>query len=141
MLPTKQVILVRTDLKMPVGKIAAQVSHASMAFITKNEKLYGCDMFSAKGKPLKRFIKYFEGDFAEEFDQWIQQDYTKVCLAVPSEDEMLEIYMYALEQKLEAHLITDNGRTCFNNIKTNTCLGIGPHFIDKFDITKHLKLL
>lgn len=141
MLPTKQVIVVRTDLKMPVGKIAAQVSHATMAFLTKGNKLYGCDLNSSKGLPLKRLIQYFEGEFAEEVDAWIQNDFTKVCVKIDTEEELLAIHDTATKNGLVSHLVTDNGRTCFNNVPTNTCLCLGPHYIDKFWMTKHLKLL
>jgi PTH2 family peptidyl-tRNA hydrolase len=138
---TKQVIVVRTDLNMPVGKISAQVGHAAGAFMTKDRKLYNTDMVSARGLPIKRLIKEFEGEFADEVEQWIIQDYTKICLAADSEEQLVELYEKALEQGMEAHLIIDNGRTCFNNVLTKTVLAIGPHYVDKFEITSKLRLL
>ena len=37
-MPYKQVILVREDLKLPKGKLAAQVSHASVDATLKSDK-------------------------------------------------------------------------------------------------------
>ena len=37
-MPYKQVILVREDLKLPKGKLAAQCSHASVDTILKSDK-------------------------------------------------------------------------------------------------------
>lgn len=141
MRPTKQVIIVRTDLNMPVGKIAAQVGHASGAFLTKDRKIYRSDLNSPKGLPIKRLVRHFVGEFGDEVEQWIEQDYTKICVAIDSEEGLVRIYEQALALGMEAHLIIDNGRTCFDNILTKTCLGLGPHYIDKFEITRKLKLL
>ncbi len=138
---TKQVIVVRTDLDMPVGKIATQVAHASGAFLTKDRRLHNSDLLSPRGLPLKVLIKYFPGEFGEEVDQWIRNDYTKICLAIDSEEKIRKLYSDAVDAGLEAHLIIDNGRTCFNNVPTVTCLALGPHYLDKFELTKHLKLL
>lgn len=126
---------------MPVGKIAAQVAHASGAFMTKDRHLYNSDIVSAKGFPIKRLIREFEGEFGDEVEQWIAQDYTKVCLAADSEEHLVSLYEQALKLGMEAHLIIDNGRTCFNNVLTKTVLGLGPHYLDKFELTSKLKLL
>lgn len=138
---TKQVIVVNAALNMPVGKIAAQVAHASGAFMTKDRRLYNSDLTSIRGLPVKRLIREFEGEFADEVEQWIMQDYTKVCLAADSEEHLVSLYEKALELGMEAHLIIDNGRTCFNNVLTKTVLGLGPHYVDKFELTSKLKLL
>jgi peptidyl-tRNA hydrolase len=126
---------------MPVGKIAAQVGHASGAFMTINRRLYNCDLLSPKGLPVKRLIREFHGEFGDEVEQWIAQDYTKVCVAANSEEQLDELYEKAKALGMEAHLIIDNGRTCFNNVLTKTVLGLGPHYIDKFELTSKLKLL
>jgi peptidyl-tRNA hydrolase len=139
---TKQVIIVNTALVMPVGKIAAQVAHASGAFMTKDRRLYNSDLCSPRGLPIKRLIREFEGEFGDEVAQWIVQDYTKVCLAADSEEHLVSLYEQALKLGMEAHLIIDNGRTCFNNVLTKTVLGLGPAYVHKFKgLTDHLRLL
>lgn len=126
---------------MPVGKIAAQVAHASGAFMTVDRKLHNCDLRSPKKLPLKRLIRYFEGEFGEEVHQWLSKDYTKICVGIDSEEKIRKLHADAKELGMEAHLIIDNGRTCFDNVPTVTCLGLGPHYVDKFELTRKLRLL
>lgn len=111
----KQVIVVRADLKMGKGKLAAQVAHASLA----------------------SFLK--AGFFAKR--KWLKQGMKKVVVKVSCEKELIEIYEKAKKAKLPCELIRDAGLT---QIKpgTITALGIGPGEDEKIDkITKHLKLL
>lgn len=121
---TKQVIVMRRDLKMRRGKEIAQGSHASMSFLTRRlEK----DIVPCWTKPE---LEWLEGSFA------------KVCVRANSEEELLEIYEKAKEAGLEVHLITDSGRTEFHGVPTNTCLAIGPDYSSKIDpITSELTLL
>lgn len=114
----KQVVVVRADLKMGKGKLAAQVSHASLEAyklaLSKNPK---------------------------ETEEWENSGKAKVVLKVSSEKELLEIYNLAKRAKLPCSLISDAGRTQLEP-GTITCLGIGPveeSFVDK--ITGKLKLL
>lgn len=124
----KQVIVVRKDLNMRKGKIAAQASHASMGAIlnlstTENDKLVVDIAHSA--------VK-----------EWLLGRFTKICLSVDSEEELLEIYQLATDKGLNVKLITDAGLTEFNGIPTKTCLAIGPDYPEKIDpITSNLKLL
>lgn len=129
----KQVIVMRKDLKMRTGKIVAQGSHSSIAFLTNRIKKY------EKGK------SYFGYDFSEyltkEEKEWINGIFTKICVRVNSEDELIEIDKKAKEAGLECHLITDAGLTEFHGIPTKTCLAIGPDESEKIDkITGHLEL-
>lgn len=125
----KQVIVVRKDLNMRKGKIAAQVAHASMAAILKNSS---CDGFSLKLPLIDR----------EAFGQWIFGKFTKICVSVDSEAELFELQKKAEEAGILNALITDCGLTEFHNVPTNTCLAIGPDWPDKIDaITGNLKLL
>lgn len=136
---TKQVIIVRTDLrnssgqKVRSGKLMAQVSHASM------------------GALLKCFRKYKTNDdttvYTCEFGknsvlhEWLEGKFTKICVAVDSEEELLNIYD-SIPDEIPSVLITDCGLTEFNGIPTNTCVGIGPYVSEEIDkITGHLKLL
>lgn len=124
---TKQVIVMRHDLKMRRGKQIAQGSHASMAFLTRRLQKHGqlsMDNFSA----------------AEQ--TWLSASFAKICCRVNSEEELLEIRDKAIAAGLEVHLITDSGKTEFHGVPTNTCLAIGPDEAEKINqVTKHLELL
>lgn len=125
----KQVIVVRKDLNMRKGKIAAQVAHASMGAVL-NYRSYNDDCI--------------EINLTENYalEQWINGLFTKICVSVDSEAELLEIYDNALTAQVNVKLITDAGLTEFNGVPTKTCLAIGPDYPEHIDfLTKHLKLL
>ena len=138
---TKQIIVMRTDLNMRKGKMIAQGSHASMAFLTRNANI---DM---EGYVLPKsddatFVQSFNFNFAKEAKEWMENSFTKICVGVNSEAELDEIYNKAKEAGLTVHMVVDSGRTEFNGVPTKTCLAIGPHYSEKIDaITGNLKLL
>lgn len=134
---TKQVIVVRRDLGMSVGKICAQVSHASMAFLTKE-----MDWFSQSSSSKFRFeTQEYPITETVEIDSWLKSSFRKIVVAVDSEEELLDIHQKALENCLISHLVEDNGLTEFNGVKTKTCVAIGPHKDSRFEgITNHLPL-
>ena len=114
----KQVIVVRTDIKISMGKLAAQVAHASVT-----------SFIEASGK-YPKWVK-----------EWLAQGQKKVVLKVTSEDELLKLYNEAKRLGLPVALIEDAGRTELPP-GTRTALGIGPapsNLIDK--VTGRLKLL
>lgn len=122
----KQVIIIRKDLKMNKGRMVAQGAHASIAVILnemKNSMLYD--------------IKELKLD--EELDPWINKSFVKVCLAVDSEVELLDILNKAKDAGLRTSLIYDDIGI---GERVNTCIAIGPNFSDRIDkIVGHLKLL
>jgi PTH2 family peptidyl-tRNA hydrolase len=119
---TKQIIVIRKDLNMRKGKMVAQGSHASMAFLTRKLQTK---------EPL-----------TQEQEEWLKDSFVKICVSVDSEQELLDIESKAKEQNVECHLITDKGLTEFNNVPTKTCLALGPDKSEILDeITGHLKLL
>ncbi|MEM1619063.1 MAG: peptidyl-tRNA hydrolase Pth2 [Desulfurococcaceae archaeon] len=114
----KQVIVVRTDLKMSKGKLAVQVAHASL---------------------MAAFEAYH--NFREWFIEWWREGQKKVVLKVDSEKELLELYNKVLDKRLPVALVADAGLTELPP-GTTTALAIGPapdHRVD--EITGHLKLL
>ena len=129
----KQVIIMRKDLKMNRGKIAAQAAHASMKiFFDRITDIKLNEDGSAD----------ITIHFNKEMKEWREGPFTKTCLQVHSEEELLEIYKQAQEKDLPVALITDSGQTTFHNVPTNTCIAIGPANRDKIDeITGHLKLM
>lgn len=116
----KQVIVLRKDLNMRKGKMVAQGSHASLAAILKDGKL--------KKHP--------------DVDAWLEGRFTKICVSVDSEEELLEIYNKAGALKLVRSLIRDAGLTEFDGVPTLTAVAVGPGDPAKVDkVTGHLKLL
>jgi PTH2 family peptidyl-tRNA hydrolase len=114
----KMVILVRNDLKMTKGKIAAQVGHAAV----------NCALSIKKKDP-------------KEFDRWMLSGQAKVVLKVSSEKELFEFKAIADAQNLNNSVICDAGRTQLEP-GTTTCLGIGPAASSTLDkITGELKML
>jgi peptidyl-tRNA hydrolase, PTH2 family len=111
----KQVILVRDDLKLPKGKLAAQCSHASVDCTLKSDK--------------------------KIVEDWKKQGGKKVVLKVPDEKELFK-YMSSLEnENIKVSLIKDAGHTVVEP-GTITCLGVGPDDEAKIDnITGKLKMV
>lgn len=128
---SKQVIVMRKDLNMRKGKMVAQGAHASMAAILKIMKFI----------PKDNAMSLNLGNNTA-LEDWIQGRFTKICVSVDSEKELLEVFNKAQEAKLTCALITDAGATEFNGVPTKTCCAIGPVWDDEVDkITGHLKLL
>lgn len=114
----KQVIIVRRDLNMGTGKIAAQVAHAAV-------------MGAEKVKASRR----------EWFNSWFAAGQAKVVVKVKSIEELMDIRMRAEELNLPVVQVHDSGLTQIPS-GTITCVGIGPapsELIDK--VTFELKLL
>lgn len=134
----KQIILIRKDLKMRRGKEIAQGAHASMAVLTNNLigypfKWYLFPLF------LVRFIFLFLNH--RYFRKWLTGKFTKICLTVESEEELLKYYKLAKEKKILCSLIKDAGLTEFGGVPTYTTVAIGPDVPSKIDpITKNLRL-
>ncbi len=131
---TKQVIVIRRDLKTRRGKEIAQGSHASVAFI---------------GHKIRKFLGFFlcrwSGLYALWLTKperaWLMGSFAKVVCQVGSEEELREIHQKAREAGLESHLIIDSGKTEFKGIPTPTACGIGPDYVEKFSgVTDDLKL-
>lgn len=128
----KQVIVIRKDLKMRRGKEIAQGAHASIAFLSNRVRSFYDGIDSGHGGKL---------GVSKAQEEWLRGIFTKICLRVNSEEELLEIDRKAREAGLEVHLITDSGKTEFNGIPTHTCLAIGPDEAEKIDmITSDLEL-
>jgi peptidyl-tRNA hydrolase, PTH2 family len=114
----KQAIVVRNDLKMGKGKVAAQVAHASL---------------SAAEAAQQRKPGWYSG--------WKAEGQAKIVLKVESEEELNQLFQKAKSVGLPASLIQDRGLTQVEP-GTVTCLGIGPGPDPEIDaITGKLKLL
>ncbi|MDY6779778.1 MAG: peptidyl-tRNA hydrolase Pth2 [Halobacteria archaeon] len=111
----KQSIVVRTDLGMGTGKLAAQVAHASL-------------------------LAYHEADEGVR-DDWERGGAKKVVLAADDEGHLLELRDEARVSALPHSLVRDAGHTQVEP-DTLTALGVGPAEEDLVDgVTGHLDLL
>jgi PTH2 family peptidyl-tRNA hydrolase len=119
----KQAIIVRSDLGMGKGKIAAQVAHASLNAI------------------LTAYIE-FGNQLPEDVIAWINGGYPKIVLKVNSENELTMRYMDAsIDCGLLYFLVYDAGLTQLAP-DTPTALAIGPAKNSRLEkYTKDLKLL
>ena len=142
---TKQVIVVNKGLNMSKGKMAAQVAHASEAFLLK-QFLNGTGTKTNKSDAVGRLNGYIL-QIPVDLDtyEWITSSYTKVVLEAYNEAEMQKVVDKAIKNGMienkDYFKIIDNGYTEFNNEKTWTCIGFRPMKEDDIDkITKRLRL-
>jgi len=113
----QQVIVIRKDLNMRKGKMVAQGSHASTKAI------------------LPHLIDW-------RVKEWLAGAFTKICVSVDSEDELLLVYGKAQITNQICAIIEDSGLTEFNGVPTLTCCAIGPATKEELqNITGNLKLL
>jgi len=112
----KLAVVVRTDLDMGRGKIAAQVAHAAVA-----AALRGLDS------------AYFDG--------WLRDGQPKVVLKVATGEQLRDVATRAGAAGLPVELVQDAGRTQVTP-GTLTCCAIGPAPDDAIDaVTGELSLL
>lgn len=140
----KQVIVVRKDLKMRKGKLAAQVAHASMKVISDKLAKYVGTSDEVTGEPIPEpgRIEYLLFDVSQELQEWIDGSFTKIVVGVDSEEELLALYHAAEERGILCSLVTDKGLTEFHGVPTNTCVAIGPDRVAVIDdLTNDLTLL
>ena len=130
----KQVIVVRKDLNMRKGKIAAQVAHASIKVFLDRKVTW-----KPSAMPMGRHMII---DMTPEMEEWASESFTKIVVGVDSESELYEIANKAKDNNIPFAIIVDNGFTEFHGNRTTTCVAIGPDISYKIDqITGELKLL
>lgn len=110
--------MIRQDLKLSKGKLAAQVAHASLGAYRKAAQTYPKDV-----------------------EEWEKIGEKKVVLKVDGLKQLQEIKKKAGQAGLPLCLINDAGRTELPS-GTTTALGIGPAKESEIDkITGHLKMV
>jgi PTH2 family peptidyl-tRNA hydrolase len=103
----KLALVVRTDLGMGRGKIAAQVAHAAVIAVLRN-------LGSAA------------------FRDWLRDGQPKVVLKVGTEDDLRRVCTEAEAAGLPVSVVRDAGRTQVA-AGTLTCCAIGPAAADDVD--------
>ena len=123
----KQLIIARKDLNMSAGKLAAQVSHASMAFIStiiRNNTKYDNSM---NFLPCHFLIQ------KELYEEWFLGSFTKIVCEAKNKNHLMKVVEVAKTMGLiegrDFFLIRDN---CLTELepeeggRTLTCIGFKP---------------
>ncbi|HLP80348.1 MAG TPA: peptidyl-tRNA hydrolase Pth2 [Acidobacteriota bacterium] len=111
----KQVILIRDDLKLPKGKLAAQAAHAAVEAVHRSDE--------------------------STYKAWRSAGMKKVALKVKDLAELYKYEQLAKQADIVTAIISDAGKTVVEP-GTVTCCAIGPDSEEKIDkITKNLQLL
>lgn len=138
-IPTKMVIVMRSDLNMRKGKASVQASHGAVNAVLQ------CLFSTLSEKDFKKNdTKYIlpKATCEDNFKDWINGNFTKICVSVNSESELDDIYNKAKILGLNAVEVIDKGFTEFHGVPTKTCVVIGPDYYNRIDeLTKNLKLL
>lgn len=122
----KMAIVVRTDLGMGKGKIAAQVAHAAVSLTLWNFREQIADP-----EENDRVERWFEDEPPQ----------TKLVLKVSTEEDLLELAKKCKANHVPSVIICDAGKTQVEH-GTRTVLGIGPGPEEEIDsIVGDLKLL
>lgn len=114
----KQVIIIRMDIEMGKGKLAAQAAHASLA-------------------------SYFDAEKRDKeiTQEWLDSGEKKIVLKVSNDEALMKLYEAFRFKKIPCALVSDRGLTQVPP-GTKTALGIGPWHSKDIDLlTKPLKLL
>lgn len=139
--PVKQLIIIRKDLGMNKGKLAAQAAHASMGALLKafTEISHGYEStVNEDGDRVFNSLYFMQHEIV---DEWLKGSFAKIALAVNSDAELQACVELAKEHDLLYSYIVDNGTTVFNGVPTPTCVGIGPARSEVLDeLFSHLKL-
>jgi PTH2 family peptidyl-tRNA hydrolase len=99
-MPAKLTIVVRADLGMSAGKVAAQAAHAAVAAALATRR-------------------------TRAFRAWTRAGQPKVVLRADSESELAEVTVQAHRARLPVQVICDAGRTQVA-AGTPTCCAVGP---------------
>ena len=139
MYQSKQMIVVRRDLKMRKGKIAAQAGHACVtAVLMALEHENRLSQVRTVGDGIRLETS---GQEPTPLSEWFNKGVAKICVYVDSEEELLEIDRQAKEAGIISALICDAGMTEFHGEPTYTCFALEPQPAEKVDpITGNLPL-
>ena len=117
--PLKMMIVMRRDLGMRKGKIAAQAGHACVEAVLST---------LARDHAFERLQEgrhqYLEND--PDVLRWLAEGEAKVCVYVDGEERLTEIQRQCSDAGILSVMIHDAGRTEFHGAVTATCLATEP---------------
>ena len=129
----KQMIVMRRDLKMRKGKIAAQAGHACVEAVLMALAREG-RLNDVCVTPDESWV-YLADDGAQPspLTDWFGAGVAKVCVYVDSEEALLELAAKGREEGFLCALVRDAGHTEFHGEPTYTCLAFEPLYPEQID--------
>ena len=133
----RQLIIARKDLNMSAGKLAAQVSHASMAFLSEMIENRSFPILSLETAKIEKYESFLEIP-ADIFEQWFCDIYTKTICEAKNRNHLMKAVKAAeelgLKEGTDFFLIKDNCLTELESEEvdengighTLTCIGFRP---------------
>ena len=131
MYSSKQMIVMRRDLKMRKGKIAAQAGHAcvtaTLMALQKEGRLGQVQVTDG-------WVGLTENEQeATPLSEWFDKGVAKICVYVDSEEELLRLHEKAQAAGVISALIQDAGMTEFPGDPPYPCLALEPLTAEKAD--------
>lgn len=130
---SKQMIVVRRDLKMRKGKIAAQAGHAcveaTLMALARERRLDEVRLSDDEG------WVYLDDEGTEPtpLSEWFDAGVAKVCVYVDCEEDLLDLARRGRERGFLVALVRDAGLTEFHGEPTFTCLAFEPLAAEQID--------
>ncbi|MDI9589531.1 MAG: aminoacyl-tRNA hydrolase [Acidobacteriota bacterium] len=129
----KQMIVMRRDLRMRKGKIAAQAGHACveavLVALAREGRLDQVRLAQGGG-----WVYLDEGTTPPTpLSDWFSAGVAKVCVYVDSEEALLDLAARGRELGFAYALVHDAGLTEFHGEPTYTCLAFEPLRADQID--------
>ena len=108
----KQIIIARKDLNMSPGKLAAQVSHASMAFLSGDIKKHSLPITKAMLNGLWKQVEPGDEEIIEVYnvamsidkdlyEQWLDGIFTKCILEAKNKNKLLKAKKMAEDMRMK----------------------------------------
>jgi len=139
--PFKLVLVVRTDLGMRTGKIAAQVAHAAVGTVMDLQEQAAEQSSASSVNASSSLSAVLAANSIRALSSWLEQGQAKVVLQIGSASAMHALEERARSRGLATHIVADAGRTQIA-AGSETVLAVGPGPIALVDeITGGLKLL
>ncbi|MBR3158720.1 MAG: aminoacyl-tRNA hydrolase [Atopobiaceae bacterium] len=123
---SKQMIVMRRDLRMRKGKIAAQAGHACVEATLMALAREG-RLDQVRVTPSQNWVYLDDAGMPETpLSRWFDAGVAKVCVYVDGEDALLDLAQRGRELGFAVALVRDAGFTEFHGEPTFTCLAFEP---------------
>ena len=130
---SKQMIVMRRDLRMRKGKIAAQAGHACVEAVLLALAREG-RLDQVRVTPSQNWIYLDDsGTVDTPLSRWFDAGVAKVCVYVDGEEALLDLARRGREMGFVVALVRDAGYTEFHGEPTYTCLAFEPLMPDQID--------